>query len=106
MTEFKKVTGCKPCGSQVLIELLTSQEILQTKLYVNNKKLASEYQAVVLAVGPSLKENISNNEIENLIWYAYQGLCDRPRNDFTCPQWHDGGVTQRQFNWHLLSLLL
>ena len=60
MTEFKKVTGCKPCGSQVLIELLTSQEILQTKLYVINKKLASEYQAVVLAVGPSLKENISN----------------------------------------------
>lgn len=56
MSEVKKVTGCKPCGNQVLIELLTTQEMSNTKLFLNNtnKRAGSEYQAFVLAVGPQV----------------------------------------------------
>ena len=48
----------KPCGSQVLVELLTVQEKLNTKLtLLNNQKASSNdaFQAYVLAVGPSLE---------------------------------------------------
>ena len=55
--EFGPVSNCKPCGSQVLLELLTVQEMMGTELVLTNKKPAGEYQAVVLAVGPGLKEN-------------------------------------------------
>lgn len=55
--EFGPVTVCKPCGSQVLLELLTVQEMMGTGLIMTNKKPAGEYQATVLAIGPSIKEN-------------------------------------------------
>ena len=56
MSETGKVVDCKPCGNQVLIELLTTQEMANTKLILNNtnKKLGAEYQAIVLAVGPQV----------------------------------------------------
>lgn len=56
MSEVGKVVGCKPCGNQVLIELLTTQEMANTKLILNNnsKRLGAEYQAIVLAVGPQV----------------------------------------------------
>lgn len=56
MSDTGKVVDCKPCGNQVLIELLTTQEMANTKLILNNtnKKLGAEYQAIVLAVGPQV----------------------------------------------------
>lgn len=52
--EVKEVKGCKPVGSQVLLELLTAQEIMNTKLHLNNNKPTNEYQAFVKALGPNL----------------------------------------------------
>jgi co-chaperonin GroES (HSP10) len=56
MGEIKKVVGCKPCGNQVLIELLTTQEMANTKLILNNtnKRAGAEYQAIVLGIGPQV----------------------------------------------------
>lgn len=51
------VTKCTPCGYQILLELLTAQEMLNTKLILNENKTMREFQAVVLAVGPMLKED-------------------------------------------------
>lgn len=53
-----KVVGVKPTGSRVLIEMLTSQEILDTKIFV--RETASNDgppQAVVLAIGPTLVDH-------------------------------------------------
>ena len=52
MSDIKKVTGCKPCGNQVLIELLTTQEMANTKLILNNtnKRAGAEYQAIILGI--------------------------------------------------------
>jgi co-chaperonin GroES (HSP10) len=51
-----KISDCKPCGHQVLLELLTTQEMLGTKLIVNEQKNIREFQAIVLAMGPSIKD--------------------------------------------------
>jgi co-chaperonin GroES (HSP10) len=56
MSDMKKITGCKPCGNQVLIELLTEQEMANTSLIIGNtKRVQAEYQAIVLAVGPQVR---------------------------------------------------
>jgi co-chaperonin GroES (HSP10) len=52
--EVKEVKGCKPVGSQVLLELLTTQEKMNTNLYLNNNKSSNEYQAFVKDLGPNL----------------------------------------------------
>lgn len=61
MVEIKPVTKCKPCGSQVLLELLTLQEMMgiESQLVMPNssnapKPKGGEYQAIVLDVGPSV----------------------------------------------------
>ena len=53
---MSKVTECSPCGYQVLLELLTAQEMLSTKIIVNEPKQTRDFQAIVLATGPMLKE--------------------------------------------------
>lgn len=57
MSELKKIKDCKPCGNQVLIELLTEQEMANTTLILSNntRKIAPEYQAIVLAIGPMVR---------------------------------------------------
>lgn len=56
MADVKKVVGCKPCGNQVLIELLTAQEMANTSLIIgsNTKKVGAEYQAIILGIGPQV----------------------------------------------------
>lgn len=53
--EIGPIKSCKPCGSQVLLELLTVQEMMGTELIMTNKKPVGEYQAIVLAVGPAVQ---------------------------------------------------
>lgn len=48
-----RVKGCKPTGSLVLVEHLTSQEQLATNIQVSDKVSVGCPQAYVLAVGPS-----------------------------------------------------
>jgi co-chaperonin GroES (HSP10) len=52
--EVNEVKGCRPVGSQILLELLTAQEIMNTKLHLRNNKATNEYQAFVLACGPGI----------------------------------------------------
>jgi co-chaperonin GroES (HSP10) len=53
--ELKNVSHVKPAGNQVLLELLTAQEVLGTKIIVNESKAYKEFQAIVLAEGPLAK---------------------------------------------------
>lgn len=49
---IKKVT---PIGSQILVELLTSQEMLGTNMIVNDQsEVSSPPQAYIVEIGPSL----------------------------------------------------
>lgn len=54
---MEPVTKCIPCGNQILLELLTSQEMLNTKIIVNETKNIKEFQALVLEIGPLVSEN-------------------------------------------------
>lgn len=53
--ELGPVKNCRPCGSQVLLDLLSVQEMMGTELIMTNKKPVGEYQAIVLAVGPAVE---------------------------------------------------
>jgi len=49
-----KITGLKPAGSQVLVEILTPQELMGTSLAISEKTdLKVPLQGYVRAVGPS-----------------------------------------------------
>jgi co-chaperonin GroES (HSP10) len=50
------VKKCRPCGSQILLELLTAQEMLGTKLIVNETKTMKEFQAIILGIGPLVSD--------------------------------------------------
>lgn len=53
-----KIKGVQPCGSQVLIEMLTVQELAGTSLAISDKTdLKVPMQGYVRAVGPAFKPN-------------------------------------------------
>jgi hypothetical protein len=53
-----KIKDVKPCGSQVLVEILTPQELMGTNLAVSNKvDLKVPLQGYVRAVGPGFKSD-------------------------------------------------
>lgn len=54
-SEIKSISAVKPTGNQILLELLTAQEVLNTKIIVNESKAYKEFQAIVLAEGPLAK---------------------------------------------------
>lgn len=52
------VTGVKPCGSQVLIEILTAQELANTNITISDKTdLKVPLQGYVRATGPGFKSD-------------------------------------------------
>lgn len=58
MAVIPKITDVKPMGCTVLVEMLSPNELLGTKLYVNEKSaVGSAPQAYVLALGSMLKED-------------------------------------------------
>lgn len=46
------MAGCEPVGTQILVELLSSQEALGTRLHVEGKSNVGAPQAYVLKIGP------------------------------------------------------
>lgn len=56
--EVSAVKSIKPCGSQILIELLTVQEVMNTNLILNNSKQHAEYQGFVLDHGPGVDPSV------------------------------------------------
>lgn len=50
------ITGVKPCGSQVLVEILTPQELMNTPITISDKTdLKVPLQGYIRAVGPGVK---------------------------------------------------
>jgi len=56
--EVEAVKSIKPCGSQILIELLTVQEVMNTNLILKNSKQHTEYQGFVLDHGPGVDPSV------------------------------------------------
>lgn len=72
--EIGPVTGCKPCASQVLLELLTVQEMMGTKLVLNNNATShAEYQAYVIAIGPALDPRLYGFQIGDRVLLSGSG---------------------------------
>ena len=74
VSTLNPVTGCKPCGSQVLLELLTVQEMMGTSLYLKNSKQHTEYQAVVKALGPNLDPAVYGFKVGDRVLLSGTGV--------------------------------
>jgi hypothetical protein len=56
MTMVPKIKGLQPCGSQVLVEMLTVQELSGTSLTISDKTdLKVPMQGYIRATGPSFQ---------------------------------------------------
>lgn len=57
-SKIPKLSGCVPCGSQILVEILTPQEMMGTDLTVSDKlDLKVPLQGYVRAVGPAFNQD-------------------------------------------------
>jgi hypothetical protein len=50
----RKISDIKPCGSKILVELLTAQEIMGTQFDVGTKVDVGMPQARVISLGPAV----------------------------------------------------
>ena len=51
-TAVPKVTGIEPCGSQILIEVLTAKELIGTTIEIGDTKADGPPQAYIRKLGP------------------------------------------------------
>jgi hypothetical protein len=59
LSSIPAIVGVKPCGTQVLVEVLTAQEALGTKLVVSEStSINGAPQGYVLAVGPKVSSDL------------------------------------------------
>ena len=58
---MRKVVDCDPVGYTILVELLTSQEVLGTRLHVGGDQKVGAPQAYVRKIGPFVKEEKNYN---------------------------------------------
>lgn len=69
------VKGVVPCGSQVLLEILTKQELMNTVLTVTDATdLKVPLQAYVVATGPSFKGDDWGFQIGNRVLLSGSGV--------------------------------
>jgi hypothetical protein len=72
--EIPPVNGVKPCGAQILLELLTVQEMMGTKLILkNNSQSHAEYQAYVIAAGPTIDLSIYGFKVGDRVLLSGNG---------------------------------
>lgn len=62
-----KVVGIKPSGSQILVEMLSSKEILGTTLTIKGDSNIGAPQGYVLAIGPNVDPKVWGFEIGNRV---------------------------------------
>lgn len=83
----KPVIGVRPTGSQVLVEMLTEQELHNTKLTLVGGKQKSDrqqaFQGFVLAVGPSVKLEDWGFNVGDRVLISGQAV--------PCPNWDSSG---------------
>jgi hypothetical protein len=58
---MKKVVDCEPVGFTILVEILTAQEVLGTRLLVGNEQKVGAPQAYIRKIGPFVKEEKNYN---------------------------------------------
>lgn len=73
-SQLTPVTACRPCGSQVLLELLTVQEMMGTELFLKNTKTHNEYQAIVLSLGPNLDPSVYGFKVGDRVLLSGTGV--------------------------------
>ena len=72
--EVKDVVGCKPCNSLILLELLTEQERMGTRLHLQNNKPTAEYQAFVLSTGPNFNHDVWGFKVGDRVLVSGAGV--------------------------------
>jgi hypothetical protein len=59
ITKIPQVSGIKPCGSQVLVELLTAQEALGTILKIDSAaSVNGAPQGYIVSIGPKVPDDL------------------------------------------------
>jgi len=58
---MRKVVDCNPVGFTILVELLTSQEVLGTRIHVGGDQKVGAPQAYIRKIGPFVKEDKDYN---------------------------------------------
>lgn len=59
VTKVRSVVGVNPCGSQILVELLTAQEALGTVLHVDSSaSVSGAPQGYILSAGPKVPTDL------------------------------------------------
>ena len=79
--EVGAVKAVKPCGSQILIELLTVQEVMNTNLFLKNSKQHNEYQGFVLGHGPGVDPAIYGFAVGDRVLLSGSGVPVPSSND-------------------------
>lgn len=70
-----KISGVKPTGSQVLIEILTPNELMGTNLAITDKvDLKVPLQGYVTAAGPSFKSDVWGFDIGDRVLISGSGV--------------------------------
>lgn len=99
-TPMPEVTGTIPCGSQVLIEVLTAQELMNTMLTVTSSTdTKTTLQAYVRAMGPGTGEHWGFKVGDRVLFSGFGVMApntdDSPRDRFLVePQAIKGILTE------------
>ena len=66
-TTLPKITGVRPTGSRILVEMLTPQESMGTALFIDDKTRVPVFQGYVKALGPQVPEGFGV-EVGDRVW--------------------------------------
>ena len=61
---MKKIADCEPVGGTILVEMLSAQEAIGTKLHVEGKSQMGAPQGYVLKIGPAVYADPENGQIK------------------------------------------
>jgi hypothetical protein len=61
MSDMKKVVDAEPVGYTILVEMLSKQEVMGTRLHVSGEQNVGAPQAYILKIGPFVKEEKDYN---------------------------------------------
>ncbi len=75
------VSGVKPVGSQILVEFLTTQEALGTKLHVGEETKAGAPQGYVKALGPRVDKDWGINVGDRVLCSGSFTPCPEVKSD-------------------------
>lgn len=81
ISSVPSVKGVKPVGAQILVEFLSAQEALGTKLHVSEETKVGAPQGYVLALGPQIDEKWGISVGDRVICSGNFTPCPEVKND-------------------------